>query len=1229
VNGSTRVNLHCHSNCSDGVLAPEVIANRLVAAGVEYAALTDHDTMAGGERFREVLAHRGVGVISAVEMTTFLGEQEIHLLAYGIDPRNEELAAALEAVRHQNDMSVQGLVGSIRRFGVKFRSDTAPGSNGGGNIIAGRLELGDTIRLIHDAGGRAILAHPLIGYDSIDELEQALPELMEYGLDGIEAYYGAYPDAIRQALAALAEKHGLLVTAGTDLHDPANPENSTPAIDMPTGAWKQFRDALQRRATTGAPSALPHHHHHHFPALQAMKWRFVLRIVLPSLLALALFAISIFAIIIPAFEDRLMERKREMIRELTNSAWSILAEHEQDFRSGVITRDEAQRLAMSRVEGLRYGKEQKDYFWVSDMHPRMVMHPYRSDLNGQDVSGFVDARGTRVFVEFAELVKRRHEGYVEYYWQWKDDPQRIEPKESFVKLFEPWGWIIGTGIYIEDVEEEIGAVTGTLVNTLLGITGIMGLLLFITAQQSLRIERQRASGQDALRDWSERYRSLVEASSEGTAMILGGKCTYANRTLLEMLGYTENEFHLLDLQDVLPDAGAQQKAADAEAADDVPQSFEGMLRRKDGSLVECLLTFNRISYAGQEGLILIAKDLRRHAAMVDAADPAIRRFGRPADNVPLGIMRLQAGRGGLILEANRAARAMLGIHAGDALNDVRLEQFVEDSAAFGEIQSALQASGAVRHRALDLRRHDHSPRVAAVSAVAVKDEGGAARYYDVVLEDITDRRKAEADTEALVQRLQTSLLFLHEPITHFVREALTCDMNMPAAKAAAIMSRLSASAALVTAVSGDVIGIVTDRDLRERIVAAGNDLQTPLYRIMSSPLVSIDRNALIYEALLLMETRGVQHLAVTDESGKILSIIRNKELMQFPRYGSAVLTREIARAESVEAVAAARERLPSLVKALVESSSRSRNITRIITSVTDAATQKFVELGLDKLGPAPARFAFVCLGSQGREEQTLVTDQDNALIYESTGGPDPASKEYFQRLGRFVSESLAAVGYTLCPGGIMASNPKWSRPLSDWKQYFRHWITTAEPQELLEFNTFFDLRLAYGESELVVELRHWVSETMRQNPPFFLHLAQNTMLYRTPHMGLLGKIVSGGTDSGNVLNLKDAMLPVVGFARLYALREGIAETNTIDRLDRLAEKKVLTASGHEELVQAYEYLMHIRLRHQAEALREHRKADNLVPVRRLTNLEERMVKQMFSQISTIQKKISFDFLGGA
>ncbi len=199
-------------------------------------------------------------------------------------------------------------------------------------------------------------------------------------------------------------------------------------------------------------------------ARPAPHWRhFAISVVSPAILTFALFLGLIFAVVIPTMRANIIERKREMIRELTQAAWSELAGLHARERQGAMTRQEAQAAAVARMQSLRYGDDGKDYFWVSDMHPRMIVHPYRPELNGQDLSEYSDRAGKRLFVEFTKLVRADGAGYSEYLWQWKDDERRIVPKLSYVKGFAPWGWIIGTGVYLEDVRCEISEITRRMI----------------------------------------------------------------------------------------------------------------------------------------------------------------------------------------------------------------------------------------------------------------------------------------------------------------------------------------------------------------------------------------------------------------------------------------------------------------------------------------------------------------------------------------------------------------------------------------------------------------------------------------------------------------------------------------------------------------------------------------------------------------------------------------------
>ncbi|MFH1061085.1 MAG: cache domain-containing protein [Pseudomonadota bacterium] len=242
------------------------------------------------------------------------------------------------------------------------------------------------------------------------------------------------------------------------------------------------------------------------PALarQEIGWRRLwqplsIRLILPALLTVILFSLAIFAIILPALEENSLERKREMIRELVHTACDSLAFYERLHQEGKLTLAQAQQQARELLRGQRYGQDLKDYFWINDLHPRMIMHPYRPDLEGADISTYSDPEGKRIFVEFVEVAKAQGQGYVGYMWQWMDDPRRIVPKISYVQLFQPWGWIVGTGIYVEDVAAEITAMMSKLTAVSLTILVTIFLLSLYIIKHGLDTEARR---QQALEDLS-------------------------------------------------------------------------------------------------------------------------------------------------------------------------------------------------------------------------------------------------------------------------------------------------------------------------------------------------------------------------------------------------------------------------------------------------------------------------------------------------------------------------------------------------------------------------------------------------------------------------------------------------------------------------------------------------------------------------------------------------------
>lgn len=270
--------------------------------------------------------------------------------------------------------------------------------------------------------------------------------------------------------------------------------------------------------------------------------RIVLRVALPAALTIVLFLVAFFLIAIPSIEREMMESRKDTIREIVQIACSLLADYERQVRVDALTPSEARRRAANRIRSMRYGPEGKDYLWINDMHPRLVMHPYRTDLEGTDVGGYVDEKGTRVFTAFADMVRNRGSGYVAYHWQWKDDPSIKAPKLSYVQGFEPWGWVVGTGVYTDDVKERVAAITDDLRWAFLVILLIVSSLSVYIIIQSIGRERRRGLAEHALRDSEQRMKNIIDFLPDPTfAIDKDGRVIAWNRAIERMTGIAAGE----------------------------------------------------------------------------------------------------------------------------------------------------------------------------------------------------------------------------------------------------------------------------------------------------------------------------------------------------------------------------------------------------------------------------------------------------------------------------------------------------------------------------------------------------------------------------------------------------------------------------------------------------------------------------------------------------------------
>ena len=945
---------------------------------------------------------------------------------------------------------------------------------------------------------------------------------------------------------------------------------------------------------------------------------FILKILLPAVLALALFVISLYQFVIPQFENIILDRKREMIRELTTSAWHVLDSYHREQRAGRMTEEEAKTAAVWQVHHLRYGDEGKDYFWITDDRPVMIDHPFREDLNGTDLSDFTDSQGKRLFVEMVDAVQQDGDGFVDYTWQWKDDSTRIVPKLSYVKSFEPWNWIIGTGIYLEDVRAQIESLEQGIIRISLWITVAISLLLTIIVLQNVRSERKRQQAENRLREAKEKYQALAEASTEGLLMQLDGVAPYMNATLREMTGYTDSQVGKLVWEDIFPDVSRNDTRESASGADGGAQ-IETQLRRSDGSTIDVLLTTSEVQVFGNTGLVVIVRDIGTHKEMFNELLETRERFLSLTSQLPLAVFRTDAGKEMRILEANAAAAQLFGYVSVPGLLGVEFSSLAVDAAVFQTLLDELSSAGSISHRIMRCQRADNHRIALSLSIALVRDEAGDARYYDVLAEDRSDEQDEKERRRRLLSDLQTPLLFLSQPVRTLMRDVTVCGTDDTVRSVVQLMARAGSRTVLLRNDAGIIIGLLGPDELRDALLLRSNIADLLAYEIMRSPLLRIPETASVQEALALMTDVRVTVIAVTDPQGNVIGMLRLEDLHRSSLQSYQHVLRQLQCADSAAEIAQERRQLLHTAAALIENGAGVPHITHALTTINDTAVHRVLVLAIESLGRPPCDFTFLALGSEGRREQTLATDQDNAIIYADVGDADAAAAErYFRQLGEYTCRALNEAGYPFCPGEVMAMNPKWCQPLSAWKQYFTNWITTSNPQDLLDISIFFDFRSIYGEESLGEQLRDHIFSTADGYHSFFAYLTQNALRIKPP---------SWQFKTAETTDIKLAMLPIVDLARIYALFNRIRATNTSERLERLHEHGVFSTTGYRDIFQSYELLLSLRFRHQARNLLANASVNNIISTASMSDIDITSLRRAFTHIETFQSKLSVDFRG--
>jgi CBS domain-containing protein len=521
--------------------------------------------------------------------------------------------------------------------------------------------------------------------------------------------------------------------------------------------------------------------------------------------------------------------------------------------------------------------------------------------------------------------------------------------------------------------------------------------------------------------------------------------------------------------------------------------------------------------------------------------------------------------------------------------------------SFGERGLMKDGKGAVTATAAEESRLLAIP--AKVFHQLVKDHPRVLRFFD--------RTRPAAARRQDITTMALSDLMTHTP--------LTCAPDTPLIEAAQRMRELGVSC-IIAAEGHSVRGILTTGDITSRAVAEGRPSETPVHAVMTPDPLTLPPTALVADVLHAMVERRITHMPVV-EAGRLVGILTQTDLTRFQATSSAALIREITTAPDSAALAIIVKRIPELLVQLVGAQNSHQTVTRLITDIADATTRRLLALAEAKLGPPPVPYLWLACGSQGRQEQTGISDQDNCLILDDA--VTPPDDAYFAALAQFVSDGLDEAGYFYCPGDMMATNIKWRQPQRVWRDYFRRWIAIPNPEAQMLASVMFDLRPIGGSEALFANLQEETLAAAAQNSIFMAHMVSNSLKHQTP-LGLFrGFATVRSGEHKNTIDLKhNGVVPVVDLGRIYALKGQLTVANTRARLLAAIEAGAVSASGGRDLLDAYDMIADTRLSHQAAQIRRGEKPDNFMAPADLSDFERSHLRDAFVVVKTMQNAAS-------
>ncbi len=493
-------------------------------------------------------------------------------------------------------------------------------------------------------------------------------------------------------------------------------------------------------------------------------------------------------------------------------------------------------------------------------------------------------------------------------------------------------------------------------------------------------------------------------------------------------------------------------------------------------------------------------------------------------------------------------------------------------------------------------------------------------FADLVeVEDRTRLRTVISKNEQSNELMNSSVESL------LAREPVTATSETSIAQAAAIMTDAGVSSLLV--IENDSLGIITDRDIRTRAVAKGLPLGDPISSITTFDLICVRHDQLAFEAMLLMLRHNVHHLPVL-RNEKPIGVLALSDILRYESRNSLFVVGRIFHQQSVEELASLKDEVRASFVRMIREDANSHMVGSAMGAIGRSYKQRLLELAEAQFGPPPVPYCFLALGSMARQEQLIVTDQDNAMILDNRFDPEKHDA-YFSDVAKFVTDGLAACGYSYCTGDVMATNPKWRQPLRVWQKYFTDWIESPTPESLLTSNIFFDLDGVYGRTSFAETLRVLIGQKAKGNSRFLASMARNA-LRRTPPIGFFKDfVVEPDGRHTRAINLKRrGTAPLTDLIRIHALAIGSRSRNSFDRLQDIIKANILPPGRGPDLRDALEFISLVRARNQAQDIVAGQEPDNSMEPENLSEFERKNLRDAFLILANAQKYLKFRYQPG-